>query len=360
MKAPQRPMAVFRADAAAHIGNGHLSRCAVLANALAERDWRLALFATPETIALAQYSGAPRMELVAFPKDVQTPEAEVALIQAALEQRATVLVLDHYQRGLDFERLARRIADAIVVIEDFPGRPHLCDVLVDQTVDRLPTDYRGLVPTHTQCLMGAPFALIHPALLAARPAALRRREEGKTEPLRLLITFGGTDPVDATSWVLRAVAKENRYFSIDVILTRGAAHLARVEQALLDNACLHVSVSREKVADLMARADLAVGAAGVTTAERCCLGLPTVMMTIADNQRDIAAAVSQRGAALHLGSFGSISETTFLAALRDMCNDHDCRRNMGFTAAELIDGHGVGRVANSLVQVIRNTCDATE
>jgi spore coat polysaccharide biosynthesis predicted glycosyltransferase SpsG len=199
-------------------------------------------------------------------------------------------------------------------------------------------------------LAGSEYALLHPAFAAHRPAALSRRE-GCVAPRRILVAFGATDPANATCLALRAIGASRLALDVDVILGAGAPHLEAVQAeltAMPHPTQLHVDVEAETMAALMSAADLAIGAGGTTSWERCCLGLPTVVLQTAANQRATVRALVERWAAAFAGRASSVSAQSVARVLRRVALDIGARDRMARAAAQVCDGGGVGRVLEAL------------
>ncbi len=310
------PTICFRADASAAIGTGHVMRCLTLADQVSRRGAECLFVAAAGTRELVP----------SLPYPVLPPER--------LPFGAALVVVDHYGIDAAEEARIRSMSRAVMVMDDLPTRRHHCDLLLDQTFGRRAEEYRDLVPHNSVVLAGSEYALLRPQFAAARPAALARRDGSLR---RLLVSLGGTDPHNATGAVLDALAGSG--LAIDVVMGAKAPHLEAVgaRAAALPHATVHVGVS--DMAGLMAGADLAIGAGGTSTWERCCLGLPTLMLVIADNQRDVARLVAESGAAR------LITMADLPAAL---AVSPDELRAMSAAAARLCDGQGAARVADAL------------
>jgi UDP-2,4-diacetamido-2,4,6-trideoxy-beta-L-altropyranose hydrolase len=111
---------------------------------------------------------------------------------------------------------------------------------------------------------------------------------------------------------------------------------------------LHSDQDATAMAALMSGADLAIGAGGSMAWERCVLGLPTIMLTIADNQRDIVRELVGRGAAVLAGPGDEVSAPTIGAMVEELTGDPGRRAAMARTAARICDGRGAKRVATLL------------
>lgn len=313
------PSIRFRADAAPSMGTGHVMRCLTLAEALAARGADIAFVSAPGTAEMVP----------TLPYPILSPDR--------LPFGADLVVVDHY--GIDAAEEARLRAQnrAVMVIDDLPTRRHHCDLLLDQTFGRRAEEYAALVPNTAAVLAGSEFALLRPQFAAARQASLARRGAGGLR--RLLVSLGGSDPDDVTSAVLDAVAASGLALALDVVMGAAAPHLdkVRAKAAALPDCNVHVGVS--DMAGLMSRADLAVGAGGTSTWERCCLGLPSLMLVIADNQRDVARLVGAAGAAR------LVTPEDLPEALRGISPDLPA---LSAAAARLCDGRGAERVLAAL------------
>ncbi|OFW45713.1 MAG: UDP-2,4-diacetamido-2,4,6-trideoxy-beta-L-altropyranose hydrolase, partial [Acidobacteria bacterium RIFCSPLOWO2_12_FULL_67_14b] len=271
---------------------------------------------------------------------------------AAWPEGCDILVVDHYGLDSAFEEAARGWAKGVVVIDDLADRRHACDLLVDTAPDRTEADYAAWVPAGCRLLLGPRYALVRPRFAALRRSALARR--ATAHPVRrMLVSLGGTDPADVTSRALEGIARSGVKAEVDVVLGRVTPHLDRVRAAARRvPRATRVLSEVSDMAALMAKADLAVGAGGTTTWERCCLGLPTVLVTTARNQEHQAAALAARGAALHLGWHEEVTAEKVAAAVARLADDGAERRRLALAAAELCDGEGASRFVAAVSEVL--------
>jgi UDP-2,4-diacetamido-2,4,6-trideoxy-beta-L-altropyranose hydrolase len=313
----------FRADASLQIGTGHVMRCLTLADALAARggecqficgahEGNLIEFirskgyvahalpivheASVASTAPGPAASTPDLAHAHWLGATQAQDAEAcAPILAA--QRPDWLIVDHYALDARWERALAPHYRKLMVIDDLADRPHACDLLLDQTFGRDAADYRPLVPADCHLLCGSQYALLRPEFAALRPYSLQRR--ARPALCELLITMGGVDKDNATGQVLQALRTcplpaECR---ITVVMGATAPWLEEIRRQAQDMPWpTRVLVGVSDMAQLMADSDLAIGAAGATSWERCCLGLPTAMMVVAENQRYSANLLEKTGA----------------------------------------------------------------
>lgn len=333
--------AVFRCDADPAIGAGHVVRCLAIATRLAALGWRCTFAVGPDTQATVPALGRAGFPVVALPPE---QDGELRALSAI---PADLLVLDHYGRDARFESACRSAFGRILALDDAPGRPHDCDLLLDATPGRTPADYAGLVPARAGLLCGPAFAALRPDFVRHRPAALARRT-GRVD--RVLVAIGGSDAGGATARAATAVRRALPEVRIDVVTGGAAPALSEIRSAVAAvGGTLHVDT--DAMADLIATADLAIGAPGGSSWERCALGLPALLFTVADNQRANAAALAAAGAADDLGppdgwSVDRLAERVALA------RDPQRLRGMSAAAAALTDGNGALRTAMALAGTV--------
>lgn len=346
------PYAVFRCDAGGALGGGHLRRCLTLAEALAANGWRAAFAVCPETLAFLPRDPALQPDWIVLDT---AEEHEPAVMAARLGAgEVDLLVVDHYGRDRRFEGRCRRFARGIAAIDDLADRPHDADLLLDQTFGRSGRDYAGLVSRSCTLLCGSRHALLRPAFAEMREAAIDRRRQGGSV-VRILIGMGAADADDFTSLAVAAVGlvseRLGRPFTLDVVLGAGAPHLDAVRRRLSGFPAwsIHLNASGRAMARLMAAADLAIGAAGTTSWERCCLALPTVCVVAAENQAKIAAELAAAGAC-RVAAAGA--PEGLAAAVDELCRDDPARLAMAEAAAAVCDGAGTQRVVGAIEAMV--------
>ncbi len=245
--------AVFRANATAALGSGHVMRCLTLARALRRLGWRCDFAVNPEAPEVVPALARERPQLLAPGSD--DPENLRRLWPDGVDW----LVVDHYGLDAAWESRCRPWARSLLAIDDLANRPHDCDVLLDQTFGRQPEDYAQLVSPSCRVLAGTAQALLRPGFLRARPASLARRAAAPGLR-RLVVSLGGTDPENHTAAALRGIAQCDPGLAVDVVLGSAAPHLAEVRRQIAQmpqEAQLHVDVTAME--DLLSAADLAVG-----------------------------------------------------------------------------------------------------
>lgn len=358
-KGTRYPMRIaFRTDASVQIGTGHVMRCLALADALRVRGAECMFICRPHTGHLLDLIVQRGHKAVALPMlgagaghgpaepayaawlgtDWQTDAEDTRQVMGL--EAADWLVVDHYALDLQWEQALRCTYQRLMVIDDLADRPHDCDLLLDQNLGRTAADYTNLLPGRVTTLIGPQYALLRPEFSQLRTESLARRASPQLK--RLLITMGGVDKANATGQVLEALKSciLPNDCRISVIMGRATPWLAHVQQQAARMPWpTEVSVNVSDMAQRMADADLSIGAAGGTSWERCCLGLPTLLVVLAENQRVGAQALQEAGAARQI----DVIHERLKAEIDDLFQPSKLKQ-MGDAASSITDGQGVSRV----------------
>lgn len=258
------------------------------------------------------------------------------------------MIVDHYALDAKWERALSAKIRNIMVIDDLANRSHHCSILLDQNLGRGEKDYDGLVPFDCQRLIGPRYALLRREFTEFREESLKRRVNPRLK--RILISLGGVDRTNVSGRVLEALRMSDLPHTthIDVIMGASAPHLNEVrELARTLPFKVTVSVNVSNMAERMCQADLAIGAAGGTSWERCCLGLPSIVLVLADNQMNSARAMRGQGVAMVPET--DEGEEALLSSLNDEPQVLNALSKMSSTAMNLIDGRGCERVISRIL-----------
>lgn len=350
----------FRADASIQIGTGHVMRCLTLADALREHGVQCTFICREHAghlLSLIEQRGHKALPLPAPTDNYQAPldPAHAAWLgtdwvtdadqtrQALGPLSVDWLVVDHYALDRHWEQAMRPACRRLMVIDDLADRPHDCDLLLDQNLGRTEQDYAGLLKLGTHALIGPQYALLRPEFAQWREYSLMRRDQPQLK--NLLITMGGVDKGNATGQVLEVLkaCELPADLRITVVMGPHAPWLAQVQAKAAEMLRpTQVLVGVSNMAQLMADSDLAIGAAGSTSWERCCLGLPSLVLVLAENQQSGANALQDAGTAIALTACCQIPDV-----LRDLqlavLTDSPLLK-MSQAAAAVTDGSGCAQI----------------
>jgi UDP-2,4-diacetamido-2,4,6-trideoxy-beta-L-altropyranose hydrolase len=351
----------FRTDATNQIGTGHFMRCLTLADGLLRGGVKMRFVSRGLPAHLRDMLAQRSIDLASLDSETESvttgdlqhahwlgcsQEQDAQATQHALADRQwDWLIVDHYALDAHWESELRGSAKRIMVIDDIADRQHDCDLLLDQNYyPDMQTRYTGKVPAGCEMLLGPRYALLREEF-----RKLREHTRPRTGPVRkILVFFGGVDAANCTVQAIEALAETDLSgIRVDVVI--GAQHPC-VEQiqaacAGLGYVC-HVQTTR--MAELMAASDLAIGAGGATSWERCCLGLPALLVSLAENQVDIAKALDSIGACIYIGTKEVANSLTIRRAITALMGGHAQLAAISGQAFSLVDGMGLDRVCLKL------------
>lgn len=362
---------IIRADASVQIGSGHVMRCLTLADELRGRGAEIVFVCREFDGNLCGYieekgyivhrlpvSDAPEQgdqnietglkHAAWLGAGLQTDARQVKEIIKDLDTPPDWLVVDHYALDERWERYLRPYVKKIMVIDDLADRAHDCDLLLDQNFyENLESRYKGLVPLDCKKLLGPKYALLRPEFREARKNL--RKRDGHVK--RIMIFFGGSDPTNETVKALEAIRMLNRPdIAVDVVVGSANPHKYKINElcAAMANVAYHCQV--ENMAKLMADADLFIGGGGSTTWEKCCLGLPSLIISTAINQNAIAVGCDQAGIGIHINKSKNISPHQIQIEIEKMFLNQTALLTMGKKSANMVDGKGANYVAPFLTE----------
>jgi len=347
---------IFRADASVQIGTGHIMRCLTLAGELREKGVEVAFVCRelPGNLCHVLASSGHLVQRLPYDPGQNSAPFDVNWEKDALETAGFInnifepldwLVVDHYALDRRWEKYLRPYVKKIMVIDDLANRPHDCDLLLDQNLYKnMENRYDTLISEHCIKLLGPQYALLRPEFKEARKKLKQR--QGSIQ--RVLIFFGGSDPTNETAKALEAISLlDHLQLKIDVVVGAANPNKERIKEKCLtmQNTTFYYQV--DNMAELMAGADLAVGAGGSATWERCCLGLPSLVSILADNQYELANNLAKQGAIIYLGWAKDLNVLGYFEAISKITNIQILK--MSQQGAKLVDGEGCKRVVDKML-----------
>jgi len=360
---------LIRTDASVQIGTGHVMRCLTLADELhghgaevvfvcREFDGNLCGYIEEKGYIVHRLPVSNEQEhniegnlkhAAWLGTDWQTDAGQIEEIIKSLGTTSDWLVVDHYALDERWEEYLRPYVGKIMVIDDLADRAHDCDLLLDQNFyENLESRYDGLVSSDCKKLLGPKYALLRPEFREARKNLRKRNGHLK----RIMIFFGGSDPANETAKALEAIRMLNRpNISVDVVVGALNPHGKAIELMVSDlPGCIcHFNV--EGMAALMAKADFSVGAGGITVWERCALALPSVVITVAENQEKTVSDMAESGYLLFLGRSEAVSVDSLYHALKTVLHSPWVLTSFAQKTQFLVDCKGAKRIAQEVMPV---------
>lgn len=362
----------FRVDASIQIGTGHFMRCLTLADALHQRGARIRFVSRyltgnlKDVLSAKGHDFVPLNNVLNEPPDSDLHHSDWLGTSQLVDARDTIqalagqawdwLVVDHYSLDIRWESALRQVASKILVIDDLADRQHDCEVLLDQNLyTHMSLRYVGKVSEQCQLLLGPRYALLREEF-----GRLRAQVKPRCGPFkRILVFFGGVDADNYTGRAIDALVSIGLSdLHVDVVI--GSLHPCREEiSAKCVQYGLNCHVQTDRMAELMACADWAIGAGGSASWERCCLGLPTYATCLADNQRDLLQAAAANGL-LYAPLSRRSDHEYFVLHLQALMSNPALLQSMSRKGMDAVDGRGVQRVLRAIGSVSLVVREATQ
>ena len=334
----------FRVDSSTQIGIGHLMRCLNLADALKKNNHEIVFICKK---LQGNLNSQIKYKVHRLPNNSEenlnvdinlydfNQKIDADLTTKVVPSNLDLLIIDSYELNHIWHKQIRPFTKKIMVIDDLANREFDCDILLNQNPGFYNIDYKNKVSEKCKLLIGSRYALLRPEFLMMRRKALEKRK--KTKKINnILISLGGSDINNLTYDILKDLPN---HFKITIVLGKTSPHnkmimnyIATKNIELIENAT--------NMAELMFKADLAIGACGITSLERCCLGLPTLMYVLAENQIKIANNLESIGAVLRVKNLK--------VNITQISNNFHLWIKMSIKSDVVCDGMGTNRVIQEI------------
>ncbi|WP_226000513.1 UDP-2,4-diacetamido-2,4,6-trideoxy-beta-L-altropyranose hydrolase [Paenibacillus sp. BJ-4] len=344
---------LIRADASVNIGTGHVMRCLALAKALISsgREVVFVFQQMPDHLV----EKVKQIGCIPFYLNSEYPVGSIedavyvsSKIDNAFQNGFDWIIIDHYQISDIWEKEMYRIAKNILVIDDLANRTHICNILLDQNLYEISDSRYNRLTNNAKQLIGPSYALLRDEFHLERKKVKTRSGAIR----RVLVTFGGTDPTNETLRSLYALDKEgilDSNLDFDILVGQSYGHLNELRKIVDSKNSLSLHIQSNSVAAIMREADLAICSGGTLTWERYCMGLPGVVIAVAENQIHNATMGERLGIDIFLGFHSNVRDLDIVSNLKDY---HGDLGNNSLRAFNIVDGRGVERVVRNLETTI--------
>lgn len=349
---------VFRVDASIEIGTGHVMRCLSLAEVFNENGFKVEFicrlyegnlinmirskgFNVHELELFSKYDGDFKLADSCNSEVLQKIDSDECIKILKLN-KANWLVIDHYDLDKYWHSRLKSYSEKLIVIDDLSDREYNCDLLLDQTFGRKKEDYIKLIPKNCKLLLGSKYALLRPEFVKWRRHSLESRIKPKFR--QLLINMGGIDNNNVTGEIIEKLRSclLPKDINIVIIMGKNAPHLESVQT--LSNTLPYkteVKIDVKNMAEIMVNSDISIGAAGSTSWERCCLGLPTIQYVIAKNQIFLAKK---------LVDYNAVKSVTNVSQIKLLLENYEeWIEATGSISSKICDGMGAYKVFNRML-----------
>ena len=342
----------IRVDSGLKIGTGHMMRCLSLAKILIDYDFQVCFLSKrlEGNICDLIIKNGYEIKYISNTNNKESTSNDVLDVIKIVckEKEKPFIIVDHYDLDIEWEKQIKKYVEKLIVIDDLANRNHVCDLLLDQNLyENMEDRYSDLVPANCEILVGPEYALLRKEFLEIRKKAIPRKNLN-----RIMISFGGSDPNNETIKVLSALKKiQMKQIRIDVIIRKTNPNGNKIKEICdsIENCFLYQDV--ENMEEFMIDSDLSIGAAGITTWERCCLGLPSIVTTIADNQVEIVKAITKKKCIIHLGNSKETNSEDYEKCIQEI--NGEILRDISSNCFKIVDGKGSIRVSEKIYKLLK-------
>jgi UDP-2,4-diacetamido-2,4,6-trideoxy-beta-L-altropyranose hydrolase len=350
MKEPKTLL--FRADASTQMGTGHIMRCLALAQAW-HFEGGMAYFCTSKDLPIAidrrlEMEGMQRVKLQTCPGSQEDAQQTIAYCR---KYNSQWIVLDGYHFDAEYQKTIKEAGIQLLVVDDYGHAHSYCsDLILNQNIYA----HDGLYPhvaKHTKLLLGCKYVLLRREFWSWRDEArYKLRELTPKLPLRVLVTLGGSDPDNVTSTILTALQYlDLNQIEAKIIIGGSNPHLDSIK-SICDRLGKSISLYSNVVdiSNLMAQSDLAISAGGSTCWELAFMGIPSLLIILAENQKLIAETLDKSSIGINLGWHQKITPNIIIEQIKNLSENYDSFIKMSQKVLELVDGYGSHRTINAM------------
>ncbi len=340
---------VVRADNNSRVGMGHFTRCTSLAYEFVEQGHRVFLVAGKES-RIPDWAEKTYTEIsyIDHPWDINSEEK---LFKEIIKTRPIdVIVIDTYEASKEYYEFISHYARVEAIFDDMGQVCFPTDVLINGNIYAPKLSYSEYRKNNTLLLLGSRYVPLRPHFRKIKPASASEKAS------KVLITFGGSDILNATPAVLDVIVQEGFHDLVEFNVVIGPAFTGsdRIKEISAGIENIKLIYNPDNMADIMRDMDLAVSAAGSTVYELACLGVPGIIFTMIDNQEMIAKAMHEEGTCISLGSFNALSCERFPEVFKDLLQNYAVRKAMHDKAVESFDAIGAARCVEAIIQCLES------
>ena len=364
---------VFRADASLKMGSGHIMRCITLAEELKRNGADVSFISRAHEGNLNSLIDKKNIKVVELPKvevfeksnnktkgdnygewlGVSQEQDSLETIKCLGNSKPNWIIIDHYGLGQTWEKFIRPHVGNIMVIDDLANRHHECDILLDQNwFEDFDRRYKDLVPINCTLLLGPEYVLLREEFPETRK---KYKLQDKDVVRHIFVFFGGSDIYNLTGMTLKALSNSNLSdLHVDVVIGENNPHQSEIKElaSARPHTKLHIQV--DNISSIMEKADVAIGAGGVNTWERMCIGLPALVISFAENHTLLLSDLMKNRFIYYLGSIKNIDISFISENITNVINNSSSLIAQRKKIYKLVDGLGCQRVVDWLIGDLSN------
>ena len=357
---------LFRVDSSTDIGSGHVARCVVFANKLRQNKFNCIFICRDLDGNFCELIRSNGFRVFLLPAKPSSNTDKNKMLQEILhgcdweaDAAETIglittfkphwLIVDHYSIDYRWETEIKKHCENIFVIDDLADKAHNCKVLLNQNLGHSFQTYQHLVSPACTLLIGPKYSLLSPKYRIVRESCKTRVLPVKS----VLVYFGASDKYHLTQKTVETITEQFSKLTIKVVLPRGCIQYDTIKS--MKNTNIKLLSNLPDLTSCIKEADVSIGASGSTSWERCCLGLPTLLVSYAENQIGIAKTLEMAGACVYVchHKTGDETKAKLLNRINTLIYDPIRFCAMSRSSFDLVDGLGTERVFQKFKELTR-------
>ena len=343
---------LIRADASSYIGTGHVMRCLALAQGLQAQGGRAIFVLSNKSPALEARLLSEQMLILHLSVEVGSDEDAHQTVDFAYQFAAKWVVVDGYHFGAEYQKTIKNFGNSLLFFDDYGhANCYYADLVLNQNISADQDLYINR-ELYTKLLLGTDYTLLRKEFCQW----LQWHRTINLVASKILLTLGGSDPDNVTLKVIQSLLLVSNDLEVIVVVGGSNPHYKKLESVIESNTQSYLAISLQQnvnnMPELMAWADIAIAAGGSTNWELAFMGLPSIVITIADNQQAIAAELDRQGVIINLGWHQDVTIEQIGLVLRELIGDRHKRENMSQKGRKLVDGNGASRVASQMLNML--------
>ena len=336
---------VFRVDASAEIGIGHLMRCLALSEELRRRGYICSFLlktASPEVISqIKKY----QWDSYFISPTATRQQDRDSVIKYATDNEIDWVITDHYQIDSSYVKEIKHQGFHVMSIDDAAQMHYYSDIVVNQNIGAEKLTFS--VEPYTALLLGPSYVMLRDELL------IRRKKKDNSTVKKMLITLGGTDPDNFLLYILQTldeVIKDTNILAVIGPFNPNFMALQSYQEKT--NMSLNLIQAPRNMTDIYQQTDLAISAGGTSCYELAYYGIPNLIITVADNQLSLASELDRQHVGIYLGGKSEIKQECLKDKVKELLKNQSLRKQMSQNGQMLIDGKGKQRIVDYMEKCI--------
>ena len=330
---------VFRVDASAKIGIGHLIRCLALSEELSSRGKKCYLLSKIEDSRLIEEVNKYNIKNYNISRKLTLMEDLEQLIAFSTKNNIEWIITDHYDIDADYLRVIKEKGFKLLSIDDTAQIHYYSDIVLNQNIGAKKLAFSA--EKYTRFLLGPKYIMIRNYLLGKN---LKRKNN---ETQTILIVFGGSDYWNLTLKAVKSLETIGGNVKLLVISGPINRHYDGIKRYIYNSKCeIDLISSPRDIANVYQKTDLALTAGGSTCYELAYYGIPNLIITVADNQVNIARELDRQQVSIYLGKQNEVSGKQIKETVEKVLISESLRKKMSIKGKKLVDGQGKVRIVD--------------